>query len=96
MNKIDKLLHDYNDRFMTNISICIQRYNDQLIDSFSFSHLAEHFLERYAGQLDSLNDLGFITYEEWSRLYALANDHVMNWESKLRKRDLDPKDPQEV
>ncbi len=95
MNKIDKLLNDYHDRFMVNISICIQRYNDQLIDSFMFSHLAEYFLERYVGQLDALNDLGFITYEEWSSLYSEANDHVMKWESKLRKKDLYPEDPQE-
>ena len=94
MRDIEELTSTYYDRFMVDISITIQRYKDQLIDSFMFSNLAETYLNRYVGQLDALNDLDLISYEEWRSLYTFATDHVMDWESRIRKNDLEPSDPE--
>ena len=96
MKNVDVKKLEYYDSFMSEINCHILQYEQQKIDCFMFSRLAESSLERYRGKLDVLFDLGYINYDEWKKCWDQTTDYVYEWQRKTRKADLNPSDPKEV
>ena len=88
---VNELLLKYYDTFINNVNCHVQQYEEQKIDYYMFTVLADISLEKYRGQIDVLNDLGYISYEVWSHKFDVATGFVHDWSRKIRKMEYEPK-----
>lgn len=94
-NKGKELIEKYYQRMENDINSAMIRAEEGTIDYFTFDSIAETYRSRFAGSLDVILDLDFINMDTWSELYDKSFKFYEEASRRIRKLQLDPKDPED-
>ena len=70
-------------------------YETDFIDCVAFDSIAETYRSRFAGSLDVILDLDFISMDTWSEWYDKSFKFYEEAGRRIRKLQFDPKDPED-
>lgn len=94
-NKGKELIEKYYRRMENDINSAMIRAEEGIIDYFIFDNIAETYRSRFAGSLDVILDLDFISMDTWSEYYDKSFKFYEEAGRRIRKLQFDPKDPED-
>lgn len=94
-NKGKELIEKYYQRMENDINSAMIRAEEGIIDYFIFDNIAETYRSRFAGSLDVILDLDFISMDTWSEWYDKSFDFYEDACKRVRNMEFEPKDPED-
>lgn len=93
--KIETLIDKYYSRLEADINSTVIQVEKSEIDYHSFYAIAICYVNRFEGQIDSIYDLDYITYDEWHNYFDKGHTLFEDNLRIVRKMQYEPSDPED-